>query len=715
MTDLRQTATTFVFLPALLVMAAASARAADDQTASQEKERELIALLRSDAPPADKAIACKQLAIHGSSEAVADLARLLPNEQLSSWARIALEAIPGTAADEALRKATDSLDGKLLVGTINSIGVRRDANAVDPLTGRLQDQDAEVASAAAVALGRIGNAGAAKSLRKSLAGAPVKVRSAVAEGLVLCAERFLSEGKSAEATEIYDEVRKAEVPRQRILEATRGAILSRDKKEGIVLLREQFKSSDKALFQIGLSTAREMPGIDVAEALVAELGPAKPERAALIIQTMADRGDTAALDVIVQGAKNGHKLVRIAAIGALGRLGDASTLSPLVEIALGSDPEVVQSAKTALADLPGEKVDREIAARLSKAEGKSYPLLIELVGQRRIDAVPDLVKAVDNSDKTVRSAALTALGAVVDLKRLSVLISPVVKPRNADDAKVAELALKTACVRMPDREACADQLAMALERSPAPAKTPLLEILGAMGGAKALKTIGAAAKSADPQLQDAGSRLLGKWSSVDAAPVLLDLAKTAADDKYHVRAVKGYISLARRFAMPEDQRLEMCQKAFDACHHPAEQKLVLEVLKLHPSMGTLKMAVKAAQVPELKDDAAAVTLAIAQKLGGKGTEVGELLSKAGLSKVKLEIVKAEYGAGATQKDVTELIQKQAGDSPLIELPSPSFNASFGGDPVPNTPKQLKIQYKLNGKPGEASFAEDALILLPTPK
>ena len=38
-------------------------------------------------------------------------------------------------------------------GMINSIGVRQDAKAVDLLTTKLQDPDAEVASAAAVALG----------------------------------------------------------------------------------------------------------------------------------------------------------------------------------------------------------------------------------------------------------------------------------------------------------------------------------------------------------------------------------------------------------------------------------------------------------------------------------------------------------------------------------------------------------------------------------
>jgi HEAT repeat protein len=710
----------FAFFAALIILAAAAAQAGDDPNESSGREDELIEVIRSDAPKAEKAIACKLLAIHGSSEAVPELARLLPDEQLASWARIALEAIPGPAADEALRKATDSLTGKLLIGTINSIGVRRDADAVDLLTARLQDQDADVASAAAVALGHVGNAAAAKSLRRSLAGSSENIRSAVAEGCVLCAERFFIDGQAADAVELYDEVRKADVPKQRILEATRGAILSRNQ-EGIALLVEQFRSPDNGLFRIALSTAREFPGREVDKVLATEMTKASPERAALVIEAMADRKETVVLPAVVKAAERGPKQVRLAAVGALGRVGDVSCLTPLLQVALEGDADLTQTAKAALADLPDAKVDAEVVSRLRKAEGKMYPLLIELVGQRRIEAIADLLKALDHADKTVRSTALTSLGATVPQKRLSILISQVLSPKHPEDAPVAQTALRTASVRMPDREACADELAMALERSPAATKSTLLEILSDVGGTKALKTIGAAAKSDDPQLQDTGSRLLGKWNSIDAAPVRLDLAKTAPEDKYHVRAIKGYIGLARRFsnAMPEDQRLQMCQNAFAACHHPAEQKLVLDVLKLHPNIEALKMVAKAMRdVPELKEDATQAALVIAQKIGNKpelAAEARELLDKAGLEKVKLEIVKAEYGADANQKDVTEALQKLVGDLPIITLASPSYNASFGGDPAPNTPKKLKVQYKLNGKTGEATFAENALIIFPTPK
>ena len=703
----------FVLLATLIAVSASAARAFDGPETSPEKEKELLAVLRAEATPAEKAIACKGLAIHGSAAAVADLAKLLPDPQLSSWARIALEAIPGEASNEALWDAANSLEGRLLVGMINSIGVRRDAKAVDALTAKLQDPDAEVASAAAVALGNIGNADATKSLREALAAAPANVRSAVAEGCVLCAERLHVEGNAVAAAEIYDQVRQADVPRQRIIEATRGAILARGQ-AGIPLLIETFHSTDNRMFQLALGTVREFPGGDIDKALAAELTDAAPDRAALIVQAMADRPDTVVLAAVLKAAEQGDKQVRLSAVDALRRVGDDSCLSTLVKIAIDDDTDLASTAKDTLAELPGKNVDGKIVGLLPSANGETYLLLLQLIGQRRIDAVDDVLKALDNADPNVRRAALIALGETVSLKRLSVLISAVVAPEFPADTAVARDALKTASVRMPDREACAAALTLALNRSPAASKTTLLEILSDVGGDTSLQTLATAAKSNDPQLQDAGSRLLGTWNGVAAAPVLLDLAKTGPEEKYRVRALRGYLGLARKFAMPDAQRAQMCQNAFDATRRPTEHKLALDVLKLHPSVEGLKLAMNAMKTPGLKADATAAALVIAQKVGGKGVDVSRLLSGVGLDKVKLEIVKAEYGAGANQRDVTSVLQKRGSDLPLITLASASYNASFGGDPAPGVAKKLKVKYRINGKAGEASFAEDALIILPMP-
>ncbi len=687
---------------------------ADGPSTSPEKENELLAVLRSDAPNADKAITCKQLAIYGSAAAVQDLAKLLPDAQLSSWARIALEAIPGPEADQALRSAVDSLEGLLLVGAINSIGVRRDAEAVTTLIARLRVDDAEVASAAAVALGRIGNEAAATALRAALADTGADVRSAVAEGCVLCAERFHSDGDAAEAIAIYDQVRKSEVPAQRIIEATRGAILARGN-DGVPLLVELLRSSDRDLFRLALGTAREFSGSEIDQSLAQELTSATPERAALIVQAMADRKETVVLVAVLNAAEQGPKAVRLSAVNALSRVGDVSSLSSLLKISVEKDAELSQAAKTTLAELPGEQVDSEIAALLPKADGPVYPVLIELVGKRRIDAVPLLMKAVQNSSRDVRSVAFVALGETVSLKQLSVLIEQVVAPKHAEDSAVAQQALKAACVRMAEREECAAELATAIDRTKSVVtKGSLLQILGAMGGPTSLQAVAKAARSKDTQLADVSSRLLGEWMTEDAGPVLLDLAKIPSNT-YQVRALRGYIRIARQFVLPEEQRTQMCQLAFDAAKQTAEKKLVLDILQRYPSVENLKMSIAAMKAADLKSDATQATLVIAQKLGAKGVDVKDLLANAGIEKMKLEIVKAEYGSGTTQKDVTTVLQKQVGDLPLITLTSASYNTNFGGDPVPGSQKQLKIQYRINGKSAEATFAENALIVLPMPK
>ncbi len=95
---------------------------------------------------------------------------------------------------------------------------------------------------------------------------------------------------------------------------------------------------------------------------------------------MADRTETVELPAILKAAAGGPAVVRLAALEALGRVGDASCLSPLLEIGVESDAAISQAAKAAAAELPAGKVDAEIVARLPAAHGKTLPLLLELVG-----------------------------------------------------------------------------------------------------------------------------------------------------------------------------------------------------------------------------------------------------------------------------------------------------------------------------------------------
>lgn len=681
---------------------------------SASNEQELIAYLESNAPPAEKALTCKRLSVVGSPAAVPALAALLPDPELSSWTRIALEVIPGPEADQALRQALDQVSGRLLIGVIDSIAVRRDTKAVDRLIEYLDNEDEGVAMAAALALGRIGTEPGCQALSDRLDESRAAVRNAIAEGCVLCAAQQLDAGKNDQAAQLYDRVRQADVPAQRLAEATRGAILATG---NIPLLVELIQAEDKDRFQLGLMVSREMAGGDVTEALAAQIADASPVRQSLLVLALADRSDDNVLPVVMKIAASGPKQVRAAAIEVLGQVGDESALDALLEIAASGDDDLLPVTMEALEGLAGDNVNSQLVERLAQADGPMHKAVIQVVGRRRVsDAVPSLMKALEDKQGEVRTAALLALGETVTASDLDVLIQramAAVHPSPAE-AEAAAKALQAACIRMPDREACAAQLTEALDRAPPSAKVKAIEILGAMGGTQALKTVGQAAKSDDPALQDAASRLLGQWMSPDAAPVLLDLAQNLKQSKYRVRALRGFLRIPRQFDVPVDQAIQMCQDALAAADRDNERELVLDVALRYPSIGMLQIAAELTKNPALKGKATDVSLAIAQKVTGQATDVKKLLEQIGQKPVKIEIVKAEYGAGNKFRDVTATVQKYVGGFPLIALPSASYNGVFGGDPVPGTQKVLKIEYVMDGKSGQATFQENATILLPTP-
>lgn len=593
-------------------------------------EPELIAILaNSDAPRADKAMACKRLTVYGSAAAIPELSKLLSDPELASWTRIALEAIPGSEADSALRSACESLSGNLLIGAIHSIGVRGDQAAVEMLTAQLQADDPQVAAAAAYSLGKIAGPEATTALRAALATEQPQVRSEVAAACVVCAEQALQAGDAELAAEICDQVRLAEVPTQRIVEATRGAIMARGE-EGIALLVESLHSPERKLFHVALQTAREMPTQELATALLAEVASASPERAPLIVQALADMPGTVDVQTIVELAANAKsKEVRVAAIDAIGRTGDASCVAPLLKVATESE-DLIAPVKAALVNIPDEAVNQEIVARLPEARGTvDAQLLIEVVGLRRIEATEALIKALDSKHPAVRHAALESLGRTVAPERLGLLISQVVSPAHSEDLDAAVTALKTAAIRMPDREAAAAELATAINDASPKAQVSILEILGSMGGPQALQTLAEYAASNKVELKDASSRLMGSWMTADAAPVLLKLASSGPADKFQVRAMSGYIRIARQFVMSEEERVEMCAAAMQACKRDNERKMVLDVLQRYPSRGTLEIALKAAQSGGIRDEAKAAAKQIGEKLKDD-TEAQAMLKKAGL-------------------------------------------------------------------------------------
>jgi len=167
-----------------------------------------------------KAIACKKLAFVGGKDAIPPMAALLTHPQLACYARFGLEPNPDPAADEALRSALPKVKGRLQVGIITSIGVRKDAKALDALTKLIDDSDPEVAGAAAASVGMIGGMQASRALQSALGRTKPPVFPVVARATLLCAESLMA-SNPARALDLYTQLSGETMPKPVRLAALR--------------------------------------------------------------------------------------------------------------------------------------------------------------------------------------------------------------------------------------------------------------------------------------------------------------------------------------------------------------------------------------------------------------------------------------------------------------------------------------------------------------
>ena len=581
---------------------------------AENPEAKLIAVLQSNAAPQEKAITCKRLAICGTEAAVPALAALLSDEQLASWARIGLEAIPAPAAAAALRDAAGKLQGKLQLGAINSIGTRRDEKAVEWLSQQLPKADPALQAAAAAALGRIGGEQAAQALGQALTSATETTLPALCEGYLRNADIFITQGKHAQAAAIDERVLAVKTPRHIRMEAMRGLIVARQA-AGIPLLIEQLKSDDAGMVAVALGLAHELPGADLTKALTAEVTTLPPAKQVNVIEALGGRRDRSVVPTLLAMTKTTSAEVCMAAVGALTKLGDVAALPRLVEIAGGPDSESTKAAQSALVAFP-DGADASCLAMLASPDAKARVTAADLISRRAAyGAVPAVAKAArEDADPAVRVGCINALRELGGLADLTALVEILVKNQAPGEAQAAEQALATICGRQTDKGACAEKLVAGLSAAQPAQQCALLRLLHSVADSRSLLAIRAAMAGTSKEVQDAATRLLCNWSTVAAAPDLLALAKTSPTPTFKVLALRGYLRLSGEKDVPDALRLAMCKDAAALVQRDEEKMILLGVLGKAGDAESLTMAAAQLDNAALKAEASLACVAIAERL-----------------------------------------------------------------------------------------------------
>jgi hypothetical protein len=179
---------------------------------------------------------------------------------------------------------------------------------------------------------------------------------------------------------------------------------------------------------------------------------------------------------------------------------------------------------------------------------------------------------------------------------------------------VALEALRSACLRMPDPDACAARVAGALGGAPAAARIELLGVFTSIGGARALEIVAASARDADDAIREAAVRTIASWESDDSGDALVALLKEATAPKDRARLYGGLNSLLRTLKFPKEKKLALCNQAFAAATSDEERKLALDCYGGVPAIETLPLIFPHLENPALKEKTAGVVTAICERL-----------------------------------------------------------------------------------------------------
>jgi HEAT repeat protein len=384
------------------------------------------------------------------------------------------------------------------------------------------------------------------------------------------------------------------------------------------LLKESLGSSDYTLFSGAVRAALEMPDAAVTRALASRLPQLRTDNQIVVIQALGTRADTAVIPALTPLLQAGEKPVRLAAVRAVAALGKSASLTVLVGLLDSGEVDMVQAAKDGLAGIPGREADKAVLALMQESRPERRAAGIVLVGRRRVTAaLPELVKAANDDDATVRLQAWQRLGELGTAAQVPALLEALLRASDSQTLDAAGEALSSICSRAGKSEAVSDEVINAAGRAQPKQKGALLGVLRSLGGDKALGCVRGAVRDPNSEVRNAGIRALSDWSDATAAPDLLQVAQSSTEPVHRALAFRGYIRVAREHAPSTSAKLKLLREAFPVANSADDKKLVLSSLADIPAVESLQLVAPYLSEPALADEAGAAAVKIAEKLNAK--------------------------------------------------------------------------------------------------
>ena len=595
----------------------------------KKTEKQFTKLLRSDATLDAKQFICRRLSVIGSEDSVTVLAAMLGEPETADMARYALERIEGEAVNEALRKALPKATGKEKTGIINTLGARGDGKSVGVLAGLIYDSDAQIATAAVSALGRITDSQAAALLADATGKTSGALKQQVLHAYINCADNLAKLGDKAKALEIYSQLYSSENSEAIRIAGLRGIVLSgkpaatglRHGGEDVAeVIIDAIKEETGRLQAQAIALVREIKDPEKIKAAAEHLPNLSATGQIQLLAALADCGQPgAARAAVIDAIKSEHREIRIAATRTLGVLGDESSVVLLAEAAALSTGPERRTARESLYNLKGAKVDERIIGSVLGAEPGVKVELVRAIAQRRINAgAKTLLMTAQDADSKVRLESIKAL-RVVNERKMPELIRLILNAQSDTERREAERTVAAVANTFAKSERAIPLLKQLASTDDVEAACSLLRVLGKTGGVGGLEMLRGTLNEDEPEFVDAAIRGLAEWPDDEPMAELFKIAQTSDSEVHKVLALRGYV----RMIGLDDERdaqetVKLYRQAMSVASDAGAKKMVLSGLAEVKSVAAMNFVADYLEDDELGAEAASAVTKIAFGLIQKG-------------------------------------------------------------------------------------------------
>ena len=591
--------------------------AQNDGILGKDLEQRLIALLDSEATIVGQMYACQKLSIIGSALAVPALAKQLHNPELAPMARSAMENMPDPAVDEALRAALGAARQDLKVGIVYSLGHRKDPRAVDVLLPLINDSHSPLALAAVYALGEIGTFEAAQGLLEKFSKTSGKLHPDVLDAHLRIGESLIKSGNLSDAVKVYESLYQKDQPDYVRLAGFKGLVEAQPKKAKELLFQALDGNDDKMRGLAAQFISERSPDEDV-RYFVNSLERLPPSGQVALIDALSSLHEATAAPAVRKMVKSPKEEVRVAALAALGNIGQSSDVMLLAEATAARRGVESKTALQSLVDMKGETVNSTLMNNLDLAGADVRVVLINSLMMRvAVDADKKIAVYLDGPAPAVRSAAVSALGKIGGATHIPALAASLKKTESEEEKANIDKALKSICGRTGEKSS--PNILAAYQNADTSLRLRLLDQFSLVGSPEALEVLRSLIADKDEALKDAGIRAIANWPDARALADLENIAKNSEKLNHSVLGFRGYIRLVKTLDETDTMKVKRLLDSYSKLvRRPEEAKLILAAFgAMRGSRDALKATERYLSQKDVAVEAMAALLNIAETLDAK--------------------------------------------------------------------------------------------------